>query len=221
GFEVTHVYGLTETFGHITHCAWQDQWNDLEIGKKAEIKSRQGVRFPMMEGVLVAEVGSITPVPADGESMGEILVRGNSVMKGYYKNPEATLEAFAEGWYHSGDLAVVHPDGYIQIRDRLKDVIISGGENISSVEVEGALYKHPSVAFAAVVAKPDEKWGESPCAFVELKSDCEATEDEIIEFCRDHMAHFKRPKTVIFCEIPKTSTGKIQKFILREQARNM
>ena len=221
GFEVMHVYGLTETFGHITHCAWQDQWDALPIAEQAVVKSRQGVRFPMMEGVLVAHVGSIKPVPADGETMGEILVRGNAVMKGYYKNPEATEMAFAEGWYHSGDLAVVHPNGYLEIRDRLKDVIISGGENISSVEVESALYKHPSVAFAAVVAKPDEKWGESPCAFVELKPECIATEDEIITFCRDHMAGYKRPKTVVFCEIPKTSTGKIQKFILREQARKM
>ncbi len=221
GFEVTQVYGLTETFGHITHCAWKSPWDDLPRDEQAIIKARQGVRFPMTEDVLVAEVGSTKPVPADGQSMGEILIRGNTVMKGYYKNLEATEAAFAEGWFHSADLAVVHPDGYIEIRDRLKDVIISGGENISSVEVEGALYKHPSVAFAAVVAQPDEKWGETPCAFVELKPGESATEDEIIAFCRDHMAGFKRPKSVIFGEIPKTSTGKIQKYILREQARDM
>jgi fatty-acyl-CoA synthase len=221
GFDVMQVYGLTETFGHIVQCVWHEEWNDLPRGEQSEIKARQGVRFPMTEDVMIAEVGTINPVPADGESMGEILTRGNTVMKGYYKNPEATETAFAQGWFHSGDLAVVHPDGYIQVRDRLKDVIISGGENISSVEVESALYKHPSVAFAAVVAKPDETWGETPCAFVELKPDCTASEDEIIEFCREHMAGFKRPKTVIFCEIPKTSTGKIQKYILREQAREM
>ncbi len=219
GFDVMQVYGLTETYGHVVHCAWQEEWDDLSFSDQAEIKAQQGVRFPMIEGVIVADVGTANSVPADGQSMGEILVRGNTVMKGYYKAPEATETAFAEGWFHSGDLAVVHPNGYIQIRDRLKDVIISGGENISSVEVEGVLYKHPAVALAAVVAAPDQKWGEVPCAFVELKSDATATEDEIIAFCKENMAGFKRPKHVVFGELPKTSTGKIQKFVLRDQIR--
>lgn len=219
GFTVMQVYGLTETYGHVVQCAWQSEWDELPFAEQAEIKARQGVRFPMNEAVMVADVGTVNPVPADGQSMGEILIRGNTVMKGYYKDPHATREAFAEGWFHSGDLAVVHPDGYIQIRDRLKDVIISGGENISSVEVEGTLYKHPAVALAAVVAAPDEKWGEVPCAFVELKPGATASEEEILAFCKENMAGFKRPKKVVFGELPKTSTGKIQKFVLRDQVR--
>lgn len=219
GFDVMQVYGLTETYGHVVHCAWQDEWDALPFSDQAEIKARQGVRFPMTEGVMIADVGTANPVSADGQTMGEILIRGNVVMKGYYKAPEATETAFSEGWFHSGDLAVVHPNGYIQIKDRLKDVIISGGENISSVEVEGVLYKHPAVALAAVVAAPDEKWGEVPCAFVELKPDVSVSEDEIIAFCKDNMAGFKRPKRVVFGELPKTSTGKIQKFVLRDQVR--
>lgn len=219
GFDVMQVYGLTETYGHVVQCAWQDKWNSESFERRAEIKAQQGVQFPMTEGVRVVEVGTDITVPRDGSSMGEVQIRGNTVMKGYLKNPEATTEAMTGGWFHSGDLAVVHPEGYLEIRDRLKDVIISGGENISSVEVEGVLYKHPAVAYAAVVAKPDEKWGESPCAFVELKTDNAVTAEEIIRFARDHLAGFQTPKTVIFGELPKTATGKIQKFVLREQAR--
>ena len=219
GIEVMQVYGLTETYGHVVHCAWQEEWDSLAFSAQAEIKARQGVRFPMTEGVIVADVGSTNPVPADGETMGEILIRGNTVMKGYFKDKNATETAFAGGWFHSGDLAVVHPNGYIQIRDRLKDIIISGGENISSVEVEATLYKHPAVALAAVVAAPDDKWGEVPCAFVELKAGAAATEEDILGFCKENMAGFKRPKKVVFGELPKTSTGKIQKFVLRDQVR--
>lgn len=221
GFDVMQVYGLTETYGHVVQCQWQDRWDAESFEKRAEIKARQGVQFPMTEGVRVVEVGTENPVPRDGQSMGEVQMRGNTVMKGYLKNPEATEEAMAGGWFHSGDLAVVHPEGYLEIRDRLKDVIISGGENISSVEVEGVLYKHPAVALAAVVAKPDEKWGESPCAFVELKPNATANAQDIISFTRDYLAGFKCPKTVIFGELPKTATGKIQKFVLREQARQI
>ena len=216
GFNVIHVYGLTETYGHVVFCDWKNEWSDLSIEEQAEIKSRQGVRFPMMEAARVIDVNSGDPVEPDGQSIGEIVLKGNPIMKGYYKSAEGTAEAFKDGWFHSGDLAVVHPDGYIEIKDRLKDIIISGGENISSVEIESVLYKHPKVAAAAVVAKPDEKWGETPCAFVELKAGEQATEDEIIGFCKDNMAGFKRPKQVIFIELPKTSTGKIQKFKLRE-----
>ena len=221
GFDVMQVYGLTETYGHVVQCAWQDQWNDLPFAEQAEIKARQGVRFPMTEDVEVHSLETGERVPADGETMGEIVVRGNTVMKGYYRNPDATSEAFKGGWYHSGDIAVVHPNGYLQIRDRLKDVIISGGENISSVEVESVIYKHPAVSLAAVVAQPDDKWGETPCAFVELRDGETASADEIVAFCREHLAGFKCPKTVVFCELPKTSTGKIQKFQLREQARDL
>lgn len=221
GFEVMQVYGLTETYGHVVQCAWHPDWDGLPAPERAEIKARQGVRFPMTEAVRVAAVGSDTPIAPDGEAMGEILVRGNTVMKGYYKNPEATVEAFADGWFHSGDLAVVHPDGYVEIKDRLKDVIISGGENISSVEVESVLYKHGAVAACAVVAKPDEKWGETPCAFIELKDGAAAEEAEIIAFCREHLAGFKAPKRVVFGELPKTATGKIQKFALRQTARDL
>ncbi len=219
GFNVTHVYGLTETYGHVMYCDWQDAWRELGMETQAELKSRQGVRLPMMEAARVYSVENFAPVPADGETMGEIVLRGNTTMKGYYKNPEATAAAFKDGWFHSGDLAVVHTDGYIEIKDRLKDIIISGGENISSIEVESVLYRHPKVAAAAVVAKPDEKWGETPCAFIELQVGESATQDEIIEFCREHLSGYKRPKHVIFMELPKTSTGKIQKFKLREMVR--
>jgi len=221
GFEVMHVYGLTETYGHILQCSWNDSWNNLQNTEKADIKSRQGVRYPNTEEVIVADPETYSPVPKDGETMGEILIRGNVVMKGYYKNKEATKLSMKNGWFHSGDLAVVYPDGYIQIKDRSKDIIISGGENISSVEVENVVAKHPAVSLVAVVAKPDEKWGETPCAFVELAPGKEATTDEIISFCRENMAGFKRPKYVIFGELPKTSTGKIQKFELRKKAKEI
>ncbi len=222
GFEVMHVYGLTETYGHVTQCAWNEEWNDLSIEKKAEIKARQGVRYPMMEDIQVLDPKTLEPVPADGATMGEIMIRGNTVMKGYYKNMEATEKSFENGWFHSGDLAVTHPDGYIQIKDRSKDIIISGGENISSVEVENVIAKHPAVSLVAVVAKPHEKWGETPCAFVELNRGYEeTTEAEIIDFCRENMAGFKRPKNIIFSELPKTSTGKIQKFDLRKRAKEI
>ncbi len=220
GLNVIHVYGLTETYGHVVFCDWRAQWSDLTIEEQAEIKSRQGVRFPMMQAARVIDVNSGEMVPADGQAIGEIVLQGNPIMKGYYKSPEATAEAFSDGWFHSGDLAVVHPDGYIEVKDRLKDIIISGGENISSIEVESALYKFPKVAAAAVVAKPDEKWGETPCAFVELKPGEESTEEEIIAFCKQNMAGYKRPKHVVFLELPKTSTGKIQKFKLREMVAN-
>ena len=220
GFNVIHVYGLTETYGHVVYCDWKSHWSDLTIEEQAEIKARQGVRLQMMESVDVINLGDGLPVTRDGETMGEIVFKGNSIMKGYYKNPEATAEGFKDGWFHSGDLAVVHEDGYIEIKDRLKDIIISGGENISSIEVESVLYKYPKVAAAAVVAKPDEKWGETPCAFVELKPGESASESEIIEYCRENMAGFKRPKHVVIMELPKTSTGKIQKFKLRDMVRN-
>ena len=219
GFDVLHVYGLTETYGHIMGCDWRAEWDELPRAKRAELKARQGVRMPMMEAARVLSAdGKATP--ADGQTLGEIVLTGNTVMKGYYKNPQATDAAFRGGWFHSGDLAVAHPDGYMEIKDRLKDIIISGGENISSIEVESVLYKHPAVAAAAVVAKPDAKWGETPCAFVELKPGKSATADEIIQFCREHLSGFKRPKHVVFMELPKTSTGKIQKFQLRERARH-
>lgn len=219
GFNVTHVYGLTETYGHVMYCDWQEEWKNLAPDRQAELKSRQGVRLPMMESARVLSVDNGAPVPADGTTIGEIVLAGNTTMKGYYKNPAATAEAFKHGWFHSGDLAVVHADGYIEIKDRLKDIIISGGENISSIEVESALYKHPKVAAAAVVAKPDEKWGESPCAFIELQTGESASQDEIIEFCRAHLSGYKIPKQIVFTQLPKTSTGKIQKFKLREIVR--
>lgn len=220
GLNVIHVYGLTETYGHVVFCDWDPGWNALPVERQAEIKARQGIRFPMMESVRVVDPADGAEVPADAKTMGEILLRGNPVMKGYYKNPEATADAFKGGWFHSGDLAVVHPDGYIEVKDRLKDIIISGGENISSIEVESVIYRHPKVAATAVVARPDEKWGETPCAFVELKAGEEADAEEIIAFCRENMAGFKRPKHVVFMELPKTSTGKIQKFALREMIRS-
>ena len=218
GIEVTHVYGLTEIYGPAVVCAWHPEWDDLPIEEQAALKARQGVAYPVQEGLMVADAETLEPVPKDGETLGEVFTRGNIVMKGYLKNPEATGEAFAGGWFHTGDLGVWHPDGYIQLKDRSKDIIISGGENISSIEVEDALYKHPAVAGAAVVAMPDEKWGETPCAFVTLKPGEAAEADDIIAYCRDNMAHFKAPKTIVFGPLPKTSTGKIQKFVLREQA---
>jgi len=218
-FKVTHAYGLTETYGPSVICAWHGEWDDLSVTDQAELKSRQGVRYPMLEKLLVADPDTLEPVPRDGETIGEIMFRGNIVMKGYLKNPEATKQAFEGGWFHSGDLAVCHEDGYIDIRDRSKDIIISGGENISSIEIEKTLYRHPAVMEAAVVAKTDQKWGESPCAFITLRDNFEdVTEQDIITFCRGNMAHFKAPKTVIFGVLPKTSTGKVQKFILRQQA---
>ena len=219
GVEVTHVYGLTETYGPSVVCAWKDEWNEKAPEDQAALKVRQGVKYVALSGLMVADPETLEPVPADGETMGEIFMQGNIVMKGYLKNPDATDKAFRGGWFASGDLGVMHPDGYIALKDRSKDIIISGGENISSVEVEDVLYKHPAVMEAAVVARPDEKWGETPCAFVELKPGAEATEAEVITFCRDNMAHFKAPKTVVFGGLPKTSTGKIQKFILRDRAR--
>ncbi|QTP54293.1 acyl-CoA synthetase [Billgrantia sulfidoxydans] len=220
GIEVTHVYGLTEVYGPVTVCAWREAWDELPLEQRVRIKARQGVRYHMLEALCVADPSTLEPVPKDGETIGEILMRGNNVMKGYLKNEAATEQALEGGWYHTGDLAVWHPDGYIEIKDRSKDIIISGGENISTIEVEDAIYSHPAVEEAAVVAKPDEKWGETPCAFVKLKVGFgEVTEADIIEHCRQHLARFKVPKTVIFTELPKTSTGKIQKFVLREEAR--
>ncbi len=220
GFDLTHVYGLTEVYGPATVCAKHEQWGQADISERARLNSRQGVRYLMEEGLSVMNPETMHPVPADGETMGEIMFRGNITMKGYLKNPKATQAAFAGGWFHSGDLAVMHPDGYVKIKDRSKDIIISGGENISSIEVEDVLYRHPSVLAAAVVARPDQKWGETPCAFVELKPDAKASEAELIEFCRKHLAKFKAPRAVVFGELPKTSTGKIQKFVLREKAKS-
>jgi fatty-acyl-CoA synthase len=220
GFNLTHVYGLTETYGPAAVCAKHDAWNAHSLEEQAQLNSRQGVAALLEEGMVVMDPQTMQPVPRDGETMGEIMFRGNITMKGYLKNPKATREAFAGGWFHSGDLAVVHPDGYVKIKDRSKDIIISGGENISSLEVEDVLYRHPAVMGAAVVAQPDPKWGETPCAFVELKDGAKATEKELIEFCRERLAHFKAPKSVIFGPLPKTSTGKIQKFVLREKAKS-
>ena len=219
GFNVTHVYGLTETYGPAVICSWHPEWNDLPIEQQAELKSRQGVRYHALDGLAVMDPNTMTPVPADGKTIGEVMFRGNIVMKGYLKNPQASTEAFKGDWFHSGDLGVLHPDGYIQLKDRSKDIIISGGENISSIEVEGAIAAHPAVLFAAVVAKPDDKWGETPCAFVELKPGKTASADEIIAFCRERLAKFKCPRHVVFGPLPKTSTGKIQKFKLREMAK--
>ena len=221
GFRVLHAYGLTESYGPATYCAYQEDWDGLETRQRAAKMARQGVNYVTLDGAKVIDPETMQEVPADGETLGEIMLRGNTVMKGYLKNREATAEAFAGGWFHSGDLAVRHPDGYIEVKDRSKDVIISGGENISSLEVEEALYRHPKVLEAAVVARPDEKWGETPCAFVTLKTGQEATAEEIIAFCREHMAHFKAPKSVVFGPLPKTSTGKIQKFVLRDQAAKL
>jgi fatty-acyl-CoA synthase len=219
GFRVTHLYGLTETYGPATVCAWQDDWGGLELNDRSSKMARQGVNYLTLEGAAVIDPETMEQVPWDGETMGELMLRGNTVMKGYLKNAAASAQAFEGGWFHSGDLAVRHPDGYIEVKDRSKDIIISGGENISSLEVEETLYRHPKVLEAAVVARPDEKWGETPCAFVTLKDGAEADAQDVIGFCRQHMAHFKAPRTVIFGPLPKTSTGKIQKFLLRDQAK--
>ena len=220
GFNVTHVYGLTETYGPAVVNEWNRAWDDLTEPEQAAMNARQGVRYAALEDLTVMDPETMKRVPADGETIGEVMFRGNIVMKGYLKNPKATEETFAGGWFHSGDLGVLHPDGYIQLKDRSKDIIISGGENISSIEVEDALYKHPAVAAAAVVAKPDEKWGETPCAYLELKPGSSVSSEDVIAFCREQLAHYKVPRHVVFTEIPKTSTGKIQKFKLRDMARS-
>jgi len=222
GFSMTHVYGLTETYGPAVICAWHPEWNDLPLAEQADIKSRQGVPYHMLEDLKVLDPETMNSVKPDAVQLGEVMFRGNIVMKGYLKNPKATAEAFAGGWFHSGDLGVLYPDGYTQLKDRSKDIIISGGENISSIEIEDTLYRHPDVLEAAVVARPDNKWGETPCAFVTLKDTAvEVTGQDIINFCREQMAHFKIPKTVIFLDLPKTSTGKVQKFKLREKTEAM
>ena len=219
GFNVTHVYGLTEVYGPCVISAWKSEWDVLPADEQARLKARQGVAYQVQEAMMVADPETMQPVAMDGKSMGEVVVRGNVTMKGYLKNPKATKEAFAGGWFHTGDLGVWHPDGYVELKDRSKDIIISGGENISSIEVEDILYANPKVAAVAVVAKPDEKWGETPTAFIELKPGEDATAEEIIAFCRENMAHYKCPREVIFDDLPKTSTGKIQKFVLRDRAR--
>jgi fatty-acyl-CoA synthase len=222
GFSVIHAYGLTESYGPASLCAWQDAWGELDLAGKSEVMARQGVRYPTLAGLRVIDPDSGADVPADGETLGEICLRGSTVMKGYLKNPGATAEAFRDGWFHTGDLAVMHPDGYVEVRDRSKDIIITGGENVSSLEIESVLYQHPQVMEAAVVSRPDDHWGETPCAFVTLKPGAgQVSEDDIIAWCRDHMAHFKAPRTVVFGELPKTSTGKIQKFVLRERAKEL
>ena len=221
GFEVTHLYGLTETYGPAAVNEWQDEWDTLDESAQATMKARQGVRYQILDGLDVIDPETMQPVPRDGATMGEVMFRGNIVMKGYLKNPSASEKAFHGGWFHSGDLGVMHPDGYIQLKDRSKDIIISGGENISSIEVEDVLFKHPKVAAAAVVAAPDDKWGETPCAFVELREGEDATAEEIIAWSRDHLARFKCPRHVVFGALPKTSTGKIQKYILRDKARTL
>jgi fatty-acyl-CoA synthase len=219
GFRVTHLYGLTETYGPASFCAWQEDWDGLPLAERASLMARQGVSYATAEGLMVADPVTLAPVPRDGATMGEVMLRGNTVMKGYLKNPRATDAAFAGGWFHTGDLAVWHPDGYIEIKDRSKDIIISGGENISSLEVEEALYKHPAVMEAAVVARPDPHWGETPCAFVTLKPGATATAEDVVSFLRDTIARYKVPRHVVFGPLPKTSTGKIQKFVLRERAK--
>jgi fatty-acyl-CoA synthase len=222
GFDLTHVYGLTETYGPATVNEWHEEWSEFAPSEQGAKRIRQGVPYPALEALTVLDPATMTPVPADGTTLGEVMFRGNIVMKGYLKNPKATREALQGGWFHSGDLGVMHPDGYIQLKDRSKDIIISGGENISSIEVEDVLYRHPAVMFAAVVAKPDEKWGETPCAFVEKKPGYDAVgAAELLAYCRENLAHFKCPKTVVFGELPKTTTGKIQKFRLREQAKTL
>jgi fatty-acyl-CoA synthase len=220
GFDITHVYGLTETYGPAAVCAKHEEWESLPLERRVELNGRQGVWYHAQEHMTVIDSVSMEPVPWDGETMGEVMFRGNLTMKGYLKNPKATADAFAGGWFHSGDLGVVQPDGYVKIKDRSKDVIISGGENISSLEVEDVLYRHPAVLAVAVVAKPDAKWGEVPCAFVELKEDSQVTEPELIDYCRDRLARYKIPKQVVFGALPKTSTGKIQKFVLRDRIRS-
>jgi fatty-acyl-CoA synthase len=221
GFDVVHVYGLTETYGPAVVNDWKEEWDALPEAERGPRMARQGVNYPGLEDLAVLDPETMQPVPWDGQTLGEVMFRGNIVMKGYLKNPKASDEAFADGWFHSGDLAVMHPDGYIQLKDRSKDVIISGGENISSIEVEDVLFAHPAVMLVAVVARPDEKWGEHPCAFVELKPGSSVTEVEIIAHARQHLAAFKVPRTVIFGDIPKTSTGKVQKFVLRDRAKQL
>ncbi len=221
GFVLTHLYGLTETYGPAVINEWKSDWDDLPVDEQIAKRSRQGVRYVALEDLTVMNPETMRPVPSDGETLGEVMFRGNIVMKGYLKNPKATDQAFEDGWFHSGDLGVLHPDGYVQLKDRSKDIIISGGENISSIEVEDILYKHPAVSACAVVAKPDEKWGETPCAFVELKPGAEATQEELIQWCRDNLANYKAPRFVVFAEVPKTSTGKIQKFKLRDQVNDI
>jgi len=224
GFRVIHLYGLTESYGPATLCAWQHQWDALPLAQRAREMARQGVPLPTLAGVQVADPDTGVPVSRDGSTLGEVMLRGNTIMKGYLKNEAATAAAFAGGWYHSGDLGVWHPDNYIEVKDRAKDIIITGGENVSSLEVEECLYRHPAVMEAAVVARPDEKWGETPCAFITLTQAArevteEVTEAVIIAWCRDHLAHFKAPRTVVFGPLPKTATGKIQKYVLRERAQ--
>jgi fatty-acyl-CoA synthase len=219
GFHLTHLYGLTETYGPATVNEWNLEWNDLDAEGRALKRTRQGVRYIALEDLTIMDPLTMTPVPADGQTIGEVMFRGNIVMKGYLKNPAATDEAFEGGWFHSGDLGVLYPDGYIQLKDRSKDIIISGGENISSIEVEDVIYKHPAVAYCAVVAKPDEKWGETPCAFIELRPGTTATADELLAWCRERLARYKVPRHIVFAEVPRTSTGKIQKFKLREMAK--
>ena len=221
GFNVTHVYGLTEVYGPAVVNEWKEEWNALDSAGQAQKKARQGVRYVPLEDLTVLDPTTMTPVPHDGETLGEVMFRGNIVMKGYLKNKKGTEDALAGGWFHSGDLGVMYPDGYIQLKDRSKDIIISGGENISSIELEDVLYKHPAVQAASVVAKPDEKWGETPCAFIELKPGKTATAEEIIAYCREHVAHYKAPRHVFFEELPKTSTGKVQKFVLRQMAKKV
>jgi fatty-acyl-CoA synthase len=222
GFHVTHVYGLTEVYGPATVCDWHPEWNALPLAERAKLKARQGVSYAVLEGLMVADPLTMQPCPADGKTLGEVMMRGNIVMKGYLKNPQATEDAFLNGWFHTGDLAVIHPDGYIELKDRSKDIIISGGENVSTIEVEDALHQHPAVLDAAVVARPDDKWGETPCAFVCLKPNAlETTSEDIIGFCRQNLAGFKVPKTVVFGELPRTPTGKIQKHALRDRARQL
>jgi len=221
GFDVTHAYGLTECYGPGVVSEWHPEWDELPTAEKAAKKARQGVPYLVMQDLTIMDPETMQKTPADAQTMGEVFMRGNNLMKGYLKNETATEKAFLGGWFHTGDLGVMHPDGYIELKDRSKDIIISGGENISTIEVEGVLYQHPAVAEAAVVAKPDEKWGETPCAFVALKEEAESSEEELIQFCRDNLAHFKCPKKIVFTELPKTATGKIQKFILRELAKTL
>jgi len=221
GFRVTHLYGLTESYGPATICLPQAEWSELDLPSRAARMARQGVIYPTLEEMIVADPKTLEPVPSNGQTIGEIMLRGNTIMKGYLKNPKATTAAFKGGWFHTGDLGVRHPDGYVEVKDRAKDIIISGGENISSLEIEEVLYKHPAIMEAAVVAKPDPKWGETPCAFVTLKNGASVTAEEIIRYCRDNMAHYKVPKTIVFGPLPKTSTGKIQKFVLRDRAREL
>jgi fatty-acyl-CoA synthase len=221
GFDVTHLYGLTETYGPAVVNDWHAEWSDLPLDRQATLKSRQGVRYLPLEQLDVLDPDTMQPVPRDGATMGEVMFRGNVVMKGYFRNPQATQSAFADGWFHSGDLGVRYPDGYIQLKDRSKDVIISGGENISSIEVEEVLYRHPAVAVAAVVAMPHDRWGETPCAFVELAQGAAADAEDLRDWCREKLARYKVPGCFVFTEIPRTSTGKIQKFVLRDRARDL